>query len=51
MMDQLAPVAPITGDVKIYQCHVIDVTTPIEKCPTSIKELFYCLNLITVSPL
>ena len=33
MMNQLAPVASITGDIKIYLCRVTDVTTPNRKVP------------------
>ena len=30
----------ITGDIKIYQCHMIMLLAPMEKCLTSTKELF-----------
>ena len=46
----------ITGDIKIYQCHVIkgnEVTTPIGEVPYRLlsQSCFYCPNLITVAPL
>ena len=30
----------ITGDIKIYQCHMIMLLAPMEKCLTSTKEVF-----------
>ena len=46
----------ITGDIKIYQCHMIkgnEVTTPIGEVPYRLlsQSCFYCPNLITVVPL
>ena len=46
----------ITGDIKIYQWHVIkgnEVTTPIGEVPYRLlsQSCFYCPNLITVVPL
>ena len=46
----------ITGDIKIYQCHVMkrqwhDYHQWRSALSTSIQSCFYCPNLITVAPL
>ena len=46
----------ISGDINIYQCHVIkgnDVTNPNREAPYRLLSwnCFYCLNLITAAPL
>ena len=56
-MDERSPCGlSITGDIKIYQCHVIkgnEVTTPTGEVPYRLlsQSCFYCPNLITVVPL
>ena len=51
----VAPVASISGDIKIYQCHVIkeNVTTPNEELPHGLllMSCFYCPNLTATTPL
>ena len=56
-MDERSPCGlSITGNIKIYQCHVIkenDFTTPNAKVPNGLlsRSCFYCPNLITTAPL
>ena len=56
-MDECSPCSlSITGDIKIYQCHVTkgnDITTPNGEVPYGLLSwsCFYSLNLITAAPL
>ena len=56
-MDERSPCGlSITGDIKIYQCHMIkgnDVTNPNGEVSYRLlsRSFFYCPNLITAAPL
>ena len=56
-MDERSPCdLYLTGDIKIYQCHVIkesDVTNPNGEVPYGLlsRSCLYCSNLITAAPL